>query len=241
MNELINDILAAPMNSMLLMAISLVYIIIESIRTYDARLIQAKTRGFHSGVASEAGERVLPFWVGYIHFVGYALFIVIIFLNWKYAIALYVFLFLLRVLPVLENIGAAIMYPFLRAEPRDLEEELTQKRDELSQAQQNIEEALHAIGPENKMEEFIPTFTTWWLRSENQEFNLHDALIKYIVQFNLYEKKYVDEPHDVTMDRSILKVLESSDLSFEETDSDKLFRYKVGMKMVVENYERRRK
>lgn len=119
MSELINDILTAPVDSPLILALSVAYTIVESIRIYDARLIQVRTRGFRSGVAVKAKGRLLPNWVGYIHFVGWVLFIVILILNWMYAIAFYAFLFFLRVLPILERIGALIMHPFLRGEPRE--------------------------------------------------------------------------------------------------------------------------
>jgi hypothetical protein len=118
MSELINDIVTAPVESPLILALSVAYTIVESIRIYDARLIQVKTRRFYSGVGVKAKGRLLPNWVGYIHFVGWLLFIVILILNWMYAVAFYAFLFLLRVLPVLERIGALIMHPLLREEPR---------------------------------------------------------------------------------------------------------------------------
>jgi len=121
MTELINDILTAPLKSPLLLAISVMYAIVEAIRIYDARLIQAKARGIFSGVALRAEGRFLPRWVGYVHFAGWALLIAILILNWKYAIAFYAFLFILRVLPVLENVGELIMRPFLQTESEDTE------------------------------------------------------------------------------------------------------------------------
>lgn len=114
MNELIHDIVTAPLNSPLLLALSVIYMIVASIRIYDARLIQAKERGFYSGVATEAEGRSLPQWVNTFHWAGWIIFIVLLMLNWKYALALYALLFVLRVLPVLERIGSIIMRPFLR-------------------------------------------------------------------------------------------------------------------------------
>ena len=113
MNEIAKDILIAPFNSPVILVLSVLYAIYESIRVYDARLLQAKTRGFQSAVAAEANGRMLPRWLGYIHFAGILMIIVLLIMNWKYAIALYSLLFLLRVLPVLERIGAAIMSRFL--------------------------------------------------------------------------------------------------------------------------------
>ena len=41
------------------------------------------------------------------------LYLVLLILNWTYAVALYAVLFVLRVLPVLERIGAFLISPFL--------------------------------------------------------------------------------------------------------------------------------
>ncbi|MBN1255559.1 MAG: hypothetical protein JXA50_09830 [Deltaproteobacteria bacterium] len=57
---------------------------------------------------------MLPKWVGLIHWAGWAIFIVLLILNWKYTIVLYVFIFALEVMPILENLGEFMMRPFLR-------------------------------------------------------------------------------------------------------------------------------
>ncbi len=114
---LIGSVLSAVEDSPTIVWLSIAYAIVESIRIYDARLIQAKTGKLVSGVAVEAGGRLLPNWVKWVHYAGWVLFIMILILNWMYAIAFYVFLFLLRVLPVLERIGAFLMHPFLLADP----------------------------------------------------------------------------------------------------------------------------
>ncbi len=46
MGNLINDILNAPIDSPLILVLSIAYAIAISIGIYDVRLIQAKTRGF---------------------------------------------------------------------------------------------------------------------------------------------------------------------------------------------------
>jgi hypothetical protein len=115
MSDLINNIFVAPLKSPVILFLSLAYTVIEAIRIYDVRLIQAKTRGFYSGVAIEAEGRLLPRWVGYIHFAGWLVFIALLILNWRFAITLYAILFILRVLPVLERIGGIMMRPFLHA------------------------------------------------------------------------------------------------------------------------------
>jgi hypothetical protein len=100
----------------MLLVLSVLYAVVESIRIYDARLIQAKTRDFDSGVAQDAKGMVLPAWVGYVHFAGWVLLAIIVILDWTFAIGLYAVLFVLRVAPVLERIGEMIMRPFLREE-----------------------------------------------------------------------------------------------------------------------------
>lgn len=114
MRELIHDIVSAPLNSPLLLALSAIYLLVESIRIYDARLIQAKERGLYSGVAAAAEGRSFPQWVNIFHWAGWIIFVMLLLLNWKYALALYALLFVLRVLPVLERIGSIIMHTFLR-------------------------------------------------------------------------------------------------------------------------------
>ena len=118
MEEFINNILIEPLKSPTILWLSIAYLIAESITTYDTRLIQSHSRDFQSSVATDAGGRMLPSWVGYIVGIGWGLFIAILVLNWKYAIVLFVVKFILKVVPILENIGAAIMSPFLKDEPR---------------------------------------------------------------------------------------------------------------------------
>jgi len=116
MGEIFSDIIRAPRESPLIMVLSVLYVIVSAIRTYDARLIQAKQRGFYSGVAARAEGHTLPQWVNFIHWAAWVIFIVLLLLNWKYALALYALLFILRMLPVLENLGSLMMRPFLQRE-----------------------------------------------------------------------------------------------------------------------------
>ncbi len=118
MEELLREVIIEPLNSPTILWLTIAYLICESITTYSTRLIQFHTRDFHSGVALDAQGRMLPDWVGFFVFLGWGLLISIVVLNWKYAIALFVIKFILKVIPVLENIGAAIMSPFLKDEPR---------------------------------------------------------------------------------------------------------------------------
>ena len=300
MNEILRDVLSAPVQSPAILLFSIAYVIVESILIYDARLIQIRTRGFRSGVAVAAEGRSLPQWVGYIHLAGWAMLVIIVVLNWRYAIALYAFLFILKMLPVLERIGAAIMRPFLQtdedAAPQmtdvrtreeivaELEEAeaalakmeaeqaleeileeieveqtleelaaaveeleaaleqdeaeralekseaaLSQNEADLGEARERWEEAVHQMGPTESMGDFCPTFPTWCLRKENQGLDAVDGLEAYVEAFSLYNRKYADEPPEVTMARSILDVIEKGKLKYEGEDALKFMMYKDGL------------
>lgn len=154
MNEILRDVLSAPAQSPAILLFSIAYAIVESILIYDARLIQIRTRGFRSGVAVAAQGRSLPQWVGYIHLAGWAMLVIIMLLNWRYAIALYAFLFILKMLPVLERIGAAIMRPFLQTD-EDAAPQMTdvRTREEIVADLEESEAALVKMEAEQALEE----------------------------------------------------------------------------------------
>jgi hypothetical protein len=114
MSEIFSDIVRAPLDSPLILTLSVFYILVQAIRIYDVRLIQAKQSGLYSRVAEKAEGRSLPQWINIFHWAGWVIFIVILLLNWKYSIALYALLFILKTLPILENLGSLIMRPFLK-------------------------------------------------------------------------------------------------------------------------------
>jgi len=114
MIETIKNILFAPLvDSPVLLIAAILYFFVESIRIYDARLIQGHTRDFHSDVFFRAKGRQLPKWVGYVHFLGWVLFIIMLIANWKFAIVYFLCLFVLRVFPILENVGEFLMHGFI--------------------------------------------------------------------------------------------------------------------------------
>lgn len=98
------ELFNTPLSSPVFLIIILLYFIASSIETYDIRIIQAY----------KAGEdvKLLPKWVGFVYWICWLLFLLIVLLNWKYAIIIYLVRFILKVLPVLENIGALIMIFF---------------------------------------------------------------------------------------------------------------------------------
>lgn len=96
-----------PIGSPLLITLTVLYAITSSITVFDKRLIQAKRSG-----ALPPDEPMLPSWVGIIAWLHWGLLLVLLILNWKYALAVYVAKFILSVLPVLEIVGNMLMRPF---------------------------------------------------------------------------------------------------------------------------------
>ena len=89
-----------------IIALTILYFILASITTFDIRLMQARK----SGVLS-SDEDLLPKWVAVFFWLEWGVFIILAVLNWKYAIALFILKFILKVLPVLETVGNLIMSP----------------------------------------------------------------------------------------------------------------------------------
>jgi len=96
-----------PINSPLLITITVLFAITSSITVFDKRMIQTK----RSGVLP-ADEPMLPTWVGIIAWIHWGLLLALFILNWKYAIVVYIAKFILSVLPVLEIAGNILMRPF---------------------------------------------------------------------------------------------------------------------------------
>jgi hypothetical protein len=100
----------------LLVAFIIAYFIAKAISTYDVRLNQAKLRDFQSGVAIRAAGCVLPRWVVVFYVIEWVALLGILIINWKLAIALFFFTFILKVIPVLEIIGELFMKSYLMNE-----------------------------------------------------------------------------------------------------------------------------
>lgn len=113
MIEWILEIAVAPLQSVPLLGLSIIYVILTAVNTYDVRLIQAKKKGSCSGVAARATGRMLPSWVGFFHIASFVVFVPILILDWKFAILLFTLVFFLKVLPVLEVIGEVVARPLL--------------------------------------------------------------------------------------------------------------------------------
>ena len=89
-----------------LIVLTVVYFLVASITTFDIRLIQAKRDG-----TLPPEEPDLPEWVGLFNFVLWGIWITLLIMDWKYAFAVFVVKFVLKVLPVLETIGNVLLVP----------------------------------------------------------------------------------------------------------------------------------
>ncbi|KAF2511231.1 hypothetical protein [Flavobacterium foetidum] len=94
-------------DSPVLVGLTIAYGIISAITTLDIRIIQAKKNG-----TLPYDEPNLPKWVEMLYWLEWLVFIVMVYLNWKYALLVFAIKFILKVLPVLEIIGNFLMMPF---------------------------------------------------------------------------------------------------------------------------------
>lgn len=87
--------------------LTIAFVITSSITTFDKRLIQARRDG-----TLPSDEPLLPSWVGLIGWIHWGLALALLIINWKYAIIVFIVMFVLAVLPVLETIGNILMSLF---------------------------------------------------------------------------------------------------------------------------------
>ena len=117
-------------------------------------------------------------------------------------------------------------------------EELAHARAKLAESELELEKYIYSLKPDSKPEEFVPPFSTWWGLAENQDLNLVDASERYVRNFDLYDKVYPDEPEEVTLFRSVLNVLESSDISFkDDNDQFNFVMYQDSLRELVDDYQ----
>ena len=84
------DIFRAALASPLVLALTVAYLAMAAITTFDIRLIQAKRRG-----ELPPYEPDLPKWVAGVYWIEWALLIWLLVLNWKFALTLWVLKFFL--------------------------------------------------------------------------------------------------------------------------------------------------
>ena len=91
----------------LIIGLTITYFIVASITTLDLRMTKAKQKGVVS-----PSQPLLPGWVAVFHWTEWAIFLALLYLNWRYALALFAVKFILKALFVLELIGSILMWPF---------------------------------------------------------------------------------------------------------------------------------
>ena len=102
------ELLNTPIESTEIIVLTVIYFIVASITTFDTRVNQAIKQG--------EKETALPKWVSIFYFLMWAIWILMFYLNWKYALIIFVIKFILKVLPILEIVGNFLMAPF---KPKD--------------------------------------------------------------------------------------------------------------------------
>lgn len=95
------------LNSPAIIVTSVLLFIVQSITIFDIRIVQGKKMG-----TLPPDHPELPTWTLPLHIVEWILRIILLVLNWKFALAYFVILFILKVLPVLETVGNILMAPF---------------------------------------------------------------------------------------------------------------------------------
>jgi len=94
-------------NSSVYIALICIYFLSESISTFDTRIIQAKKGGY-----LRESDIAVPGWTAIFIFIGWVSLIAMILLNPIAAFVVFIVKYILKVMPVLENIGALLLTPF---------------------------------------------------------------------------------------------------------------------------------
>lgn len=107
----IMHLFSTPIGSPVLIILSVVYLLLDAVCIFDTRVTQSIRNNVlplnQKRLSNVISLFVLLMWL---------CMAVIFLLNWWYAIILFVIQFILKVLPVLETIGATLLRPFFGAE-----------------------------------------------------------------------------------------------------------------------------
>ncbi len=98
------ELLNTPVASIEIIVLTILYFLVASITTFDIRVNQAISQGEE--------EIPLPRWVSIFYWLMWIFWIILLLLNWKYALIIFAIKFILKFLPVLEIIGNILMSPF---------------------------------------------------------------------------------------------------------------------------------
>jgi len=90
----------------LIIGLTVAYFIVASITTLDLRMTREKQEG-----VVPPDQPLLPGWVAVFYWMQLAIFLALLYLNWKYALVLFAVKFILKALHVLETSGNILMWP----------------------------------------------------------------------------------------------------------------------------------
>jgi hypothetical protein len=109
----------------------------------------------------------------------------------------------------------------------DVEDEELKKSvfESLERSELRIESAIQLLEPAGSVKGLRPEFPSWWLRQENQDLNVEQALQRYIDQYSLLRPIASDEDSDVTRIAVMLAVLRTSKLKLEAEGMKNLEKY----------------
>lgn len=128
------ELFTTPASTPLVTGLTVLYLLCTAISTFDTRIIQAKKAGF-----LHQDDAQIPEWTGLFGIIASLSILGIILLNWKFAIALIVVKFILKVLPILENIGAFLLTPLVGKEAAAKVNIIAQEQKKASKALQAME------------------------------------------------------------------------------------------------------
>jgi hypothetical protein len=103
---MINWFNTAP-NASVVVIVFVLYLLSAAVTTYDIHLMNLQK--------NEDGKldlKMLPRWIGFLHWAESILFLLMVLLNWKFAIVIWILKSILQALFILEVIGYIIIYPF---------------------------------------------------------------------------------------------------------------------------------
>ncbi len=96
-----------PVNTPILVFCFLGYLLCSSVTSYDIHLLKLQ-----KGIESESQNRLLPRWVGLLHWAEVICLLFVLLLNWKFAVVIWIMKSILQALFILELIGYMVLYPF---------------------------------------------------------------------------------------------------------------------------------
>lgn len=97
-------IINSALDSPLILSLTFVYIVSDAISIYDTRLIQWRQNGM---IPKDTPSP--PNWTGVFGILSWVTIIVTIILEWQYGLLLWLIIYILKIIPVMETIGGVIV------------------------------------------------------------------------------------------------------------------------------------